>query len=235
MLRSSCLGLFASCALFAATPAIAQEDPDGWTLGGGFDLLELRAGKGDEIFIWDATFSLGDATDQLMLKTSGGGALDNQIDEVDAQLLYGRTIGATTLLAGVRQDIEPHDGTYAVIGAEGTFGPHLGWETFVFLSDDGDVTGELEAVSELPITGKLNLEPRLKVGWSAQGSAAEGARSGLTEAEASVRLRYSLSEHVNVYGGVVHERLLGATRRLARQQGDELNSTMAVIGIGFSL
>jgi copper resistance protein B len=50
-----------------------------------------------------------------------------------------------------------------------------------------------------------------------------------------LRLRYSLSEHVNVYGGVVHERLLGATRRLARQQGDELNSTMAVIGIGFSL
>jgi copper resistance protein B len=235
MLRSACLGLFSSCALFAATPAVAQEDAHAWRPSGGFDLIELRAGQGDELVIWDAAFSLGNATDQVMLMTSGGGALGNQIDEIDAKLLYGRTVGATTLLVGGRHDIKPHSDTHATIGAQGTLGTRLNWEAFLFLSDRGNVTGEMQILHQMPIKQGLYLEPRLKVGWSAQGDADTATRAGPTEAEASLRLRYSLTEHVNAYAGVIHQRLLGDTRRLGREQGDALQSTMAVIGVGFSL
>lgn len=229
------LAFFASCEMFLATPAAAQEEPATWTLSGGFDLIELRIGKGDELAIWDASFSFGDNTDQVMLMTSGGGSLGNQIDEVDAKLLYGHTIGATTLLAGVRQDIKPHDDPYATVGVQGTIGTRLNWETFAFLSSSGQVTGEAQVIYQLPITQQLYLEPRLKLGWAAQGDAAEATRASLTEGEQSLRLRYRVSNSVNAYLGVIHERLLGGTRQLAREQGEPLQSTMALIGIGFNL
>lgn len=233
MLGSVCLRFVSLCVLLAATPAVATSP---WTLNGGVDLLELRAGKGDDILVWDATFSLGSSTDQLMLMTTGGGALGNQIDEVEARLFYGRAVGDTTLLVGVRKDIKPHErDTHAAIGVQGTVGTRLQWETYAFLSDDGYLTGEAQIIYQLPITDRLYLEPRVAVGWSAQSVAADATRSGLTEGEGALRLRYRLTDKVNVYTAVVHERLLGGTRRLGRQQGEALQSTMAVIGVGFDL
>lgn len=233
MLGSVCLRFLSSCTLLAATPAVATAP---WTLSGGVDLLELRADKGDDLLFWDATFSLGNSTDQLMLMTTGGGALDNQIDEVEARLFYGRAVGETTLLVGVRQDIKEHArNTHAAIGVQGTAGTRLEWETYAFLSDDGYLTGEAQIIYQLPITDRLYLEPRVAVGWSAQGVTADATRSGLTEGEGTLRLRYRLTDKVNIYTAVVHERLLGGTRRLGRQQGEALQSTMAVIGVGFDL
>lgn len=236
MLRSAFLGFLFACAPLVATPAFAQDDAgdaNAWVLSGGFDLIELRAGKGDDLFFWDAAFSLGNATDQLMLVTAGGGALGNQIDEIEARLFYGRTVGNTTWLVGVRKDIKPHPGdNHAIVGAQGTIGTRLSWEGYAFLSDNGRLTGETQIIYQLPITDRLYLEPRLAVGWSAQGTAAEGTHAGLTEGEGTLRLRYRLTNKINIYTAVVQERLLGGTRRLAREQGDTLQSTMAVIGFG---
>lgn len=235
MLRTACFGLSLLClGLFSASAQ--ADDGDGWALSGGFDLIELRGGQGDDVFLWDGTFSLGNSRDQIMLVTQGGGALGNQIDEVQARLFYGRTLGNTTLLVGVRKDFTPHPrDAHAAIGVQGNIGTRLGWESYVFLSDNGRVTGEGQLVYQLPITDRLYLEPRIGAGWSAQGVAADAVRSGLTEGEGGLRLRYRLTDKLNIYTAVVHERLLGGTRRLARAQGDALQSTMAVIGFGFSL
>jgi len=236
MLRFACSGLLSLLAAFAA-PAVAQaEDAPGWTLSGGFDLIELRGGKGDALFLWDGTFSFGNSQDQLMLVTQGGGALGNQIDEVQARLFYGRTVGNATLLVGVRKDITPQPrDAHAIVGVQGNVGTRFGWETYAFLSDRGDLTGEAQIVYQLPITPRLYLEPRIAVGWSAQSSVAEATRSGFTEGEGTLRLRYRLTPKLNIYTALVHERLLGPTRRLARASGDALQSTMAVIGFGFTL
>jgi copper resistance protein B len=237
MLRSACLGFLPFlCALLAATPAAAQDDTQQWTLSGGFDLIELRAGKGDDVFLWDGTFSLGNATDQLMLVTQGGGALGNQVDEVQARLFYGHSTGNTTLLVGIRKDVTPHPrDIHAIIGVQGNVGTRLSWESYAFLSDKGRLTGEAQIVYQLPITDRLYLEPRIGAGWSANSVAAEAVRSGFTEGEGTLRLRYRLTPKLNIYTALVHERLLGGTRRLAREQGETRQSTMAVIGFGFSL
>ncbi len=206
-------------------------------LSGGFDLIELRSGKDGEIFLWDGSFSYGDPTDQVMLTMEGGGALDGPTDEVQARLFYGRAIGGNTvLLAGVRKDFKPHPREiHAAIGVQGMVGSRLSWESYAFLSDNGRLTGEGQIVYALPITQQLYLEPRIAVGWSAQDVVAEAVRSGFTEGEATVRLRYRLTDKINAYIGVVHESLLGDTRALARSQGEAAQSTVAVIGFGFSL
>ncbi|WP_313805738.1 copper resistance protein B [Sphingobium sp.] len=228
--------LFCVCALLAGGPALARDD-DAASLSGGFDLVELRTGREGDAFLWDGTFSYGDSTDQAMLVLQGGGALGGQIDEVQARLFYGRTIsGNTVLLAGVRKDFKPHPrDAHAALGILGQIGSRLNWETYAFLSDKGNLTGEGQVIYALPITRRLYLEPRVAVGWSAQGIDMEAVRPGFTEGEATVRLRYRLTDRINAYAGVVHERLLGDTRALARSQGEAVKSTMAVIGFGFSL
>lgn len=237
MLRSACLGLSFLCASMMAMPAVARADDTApWALSGGFDLIELRAGKGDDIFLGDASFSYGDAADQLMLVTQGGGALGNQIDEAQARLFYGRTVGNTTWLLGVRKDFKPHPrDAHAIIGVQGIVGTRINWESYAFLSDKGRLTGEGQIIYQLPITRRLYLEPRVAIGWTARSSMAEATRSGFTEGEGALRLRYRLTPKVNAYAGIVRERLLGGTARLARDAGDPAQSTMAVIGFGFSL
>ncbi len=58
--------------------------------------------------------------------------------------------------------------------------------------------------------------------------------SGLTDVELSVRLRRSLGENVNIYTGVIHERLLGGTRDIAIAHGETAKVTRAIFGIGLS-
>lgn len=237
MLRSACLGLsFLSALMMAPSVAAQAAGADPWVLSGGFDLIELRAGKGDEVFLFDGSFSYGNSQHQWMLATEGGGALNSQIDEVQARLFYGHTIGNATLMVGARKDFKPHPGDlHAAIGIQGMIGSRLNWESFAFLSDNGRLTGEAQIVYQLPITDRLYLEPRVGAGWSAQGVKAEAVESGLTEGEATLRLRYRLTGKITIYTAVVHERLLGGTRRLAREQGEARQSTMGVIGFGFSL
>lgn len=234
-MRFAIFGLLSFGCAMAASPALAQEEAA--ALSGGFDLIELRTGQSGDAFIWDGTFSYGDSTDQAMLMLTGGGALDGQIDEVQARLFYGRTIGENTvLLAGVRKDFKAHPrNVHAAVGVQGQVGNRLSWETYVFLSQRGNLTGEGQVIYALPITKRLYLEPRAAVGWSAQGIAMESVRPGFSEGEASLRLRYRIRDKINVYAGVMHESLLGDTRRLARSQGDSVRSTVAVFGLGFSL
>nr|WP_245405806.1 copper resistance protein B [Sphingobium sp. Sx8-8] len=210
---------------------------DAASLTGGFDLVELRTGDDGDAFIWDGAFAYGNGSDQAMLVVQGGGALGGQIDEAQARLFYGRTMGGNSvLLVGVRKDFKPHPrDTHAVVGVQGQIGSRLSWESYAFLSDAGRLTGEGQIIYALPITQRLYLEPRVAVGWSAQKIDGEGVRPGFTEAETALRLRYRLTARINAHAGLVLESLLGGTRALARSQGEAVTSTVAVMGFGFSL
>lgn len=240
LVRSALFGFFtALAALCGSGAAMAQAaaDDDKASLTGGFDLIELRAGRGDEVILWDGSFSWGDSIDQVVLMVEGGGAVGTRIDDVQARLLYSRSIGNNVaLLAGVRQDFRPHPhDSYAVVAIQGSVGSRFSWESFAFLSDDGRLTGDGQIIYQLPITDNFYLEPRAGLAWSAQRTESYGVGAGLTDAEASLRLRLKLSGKVNAYIGVAHERLLADSRDIARAQGETLQSTMAVIGFGFSL
>jgi copper resistance protein B len=231
--------LLGICALAAAEPALAQEaeEEDKAVLSGGFDFIELRAGKGDEAIQWDGSFSYGDSTDQIMLMVEGGGAVGKRVDDVQARLLYGRSISDNiVLLAGVRHEFQPHPhDSYAMVGAQGSVGSRFSWEGYAFLSDDGRLTGDAQIIYQLPLTEKVYVEPRAAIGWSAQRDEENGVGSGFTETEMSVRLRFRLNDNVNGFVGLAHERLLGDSRNIARAQGETLKSTIAVAGVGFSL
>ena len=200
------------------------------------DLFELHAGKGDEHFVFDSTFTAGGDLHGVALKVEGGSDVGPRIDDVTAQLLYTfAPAEGTSLLAGVRRDFRGGaDMNYATLVIVQDFGELLSAEHFLYLSEHGDLTGAAQVVASLPLGPALQIEPRAAMGWAAREIPAEETGSGITDVELSLRLRQAIGPVLNVYIGAIHERLVGGTADIAIANGDRSHVTRAVFGAGFS-
>lgn len=199
------------------------------------DLLEVHLGRGSDHLLFDSTLTLGDGADQLLVKAAGGSETRTAFDDFELQALYSRSVSDKVALQfGMRHDIRAgSDLTHGVAGLVAEVLPGLGAEHYLFVSQDGDLTGAGQLVLGVDLSPRLALEPRLAVSWSAQEIPGEGLGDGFTDVEASLRLRHSVGEHFDIYTGVVHERLLGSTRSIAVTAGDPSRVTRAVVGLGF--
>lgn len=200
------------------------------------DLFEVHLGKGDDHLLLDSTLTVGGGADQFLVKLAAGSETRTSFDDFEVQGFYSRSLSDSAALHfGVRHDFRAgSDLTHGVAGLVVEVLPGLEAEQYVFVSQDGDLTGEAQLLLGLDITPSLTLEPRVAFGWSAQAIPAEDLGTGLTDVEASLRLRRSFGDSFNVYTGVVHERLLGSTRSIAVAAGDPSRVTRAVVGLGFS-
>lgn len=200
------------------------------------DLLEVHVGQGDDHLVLDSTLTLGDGADQLLVKAAGGSETRTAFDDFEVQALYSRSLSDKAALhIGVRHDVRAgSDLTHGVAGMVVDVLPGLEAEHYLFVSQDGDLTGAGQLLLGVDLAPRLVIEPRLAIGWSAQEIPGEALGNGFTDVEASLRLRHALGEHFNVYTGVVHERLLGSTRSIAVAAGDPSRVTRAVLGFGFS-
>lgn len=200
------------------------------------DLLEVHLGQGDDHLLLDSALTIGEGTNQFIVEMAGGSETRTAFDDFEVVGLYSRALSETAALRlGVRHDMRAgSDLTYAAAGLTFEPLPGLAAEHMFFVSQDGDLTGGGELILGIDLASRLVLEPRLAFGWSAQAIPAEDLGSGLTDVEASLRLRHALSDSFNVYTGVVHERLLGSTRTIAAAAGDPFRVTRAIVGLGFS-
>jgi len=216
-----------------ALPAGAVEAEE---LSGGVDLLEIHTGSGDDQFVFDGELRAGGERHAGLVKLSGGGDVGPHIDEVSAQVLYEiNPREGVSLMAGVRHDFrEGKDLTFGAFGATAELGEILSLEHFFFVSERGDLTGEAMVLGTVPLGPALTLEPRGEISWSAQHIVEEELGSGVTDVTLSVRLRRGIGPLVNVYLGVIHERLLSDTKSIALANGDRGHATRAVIGAGLA-
>lgn len=223
---------FALLAAFAAVLPIEGASAQG--ISGEIDLLELHTDFDESNLLMDAATELRYDSRGLQLRIVGTGDIGPRVNEVEAEALFLQQVGPSTVLfLGVRHDFRPGgDLTHASFGGTHDLADWLSGETFAYLSEHGDLTGFGELVAAIPMAEGLELEPRAGVLWSAQDVPREGVGAGLTELSVSVRLRQELTENLNAYVGVIHDRLLGNTRELARTAGDSLQATRALIGVG---
>lgn len=228
-LLTLCTAAFALAALPASA---AAQVPVGLEV----DLLEVHLGQGDDHLLLDSALTLGGGANQFVLEMSGGSETRTAFDDFELVGLYLRALSdKAALRLGVRHDLRPGSNlTHATAGLVIEPLPGLELESMAFVSQDGDLTGAAELILSLEPAPRLSLEPRLALGWAAKAIPAEGLGSGLTDAEASLRLRHAITDSVNIYGGVVHERLLGDTRVIAEASGEPFRVTRAVMGFGFS-
>lgn len=200
------------------------------------DLLEVHVGQGNEHLVLDSTLTFGEGEDQLLVKLAGGSETRTNFDDLEVQGLYSRALSNKAALhLGVRHDIrQGSDLTHGVAGLVVELLPALEAEHYFFVSQRGDLTGAAQLLLGVDLTPRLSLEPRLALSWSAQAISAEDLGGGLTDIEASIRLRRSLGDNFNVYTGVVHERLVGGSRTIAISAGNTWRVTRAIAGVGFS-
>jgi copper resistance protein B len=200
------------------------------------DLLEVHIGQGDDHLLLDSTLTLGDGDNQVLVKAAGGSETRTALDDFELQALYSRSLSDKAALHfGVRHEMRAgSDLSHAVAGLVVGVLPGLEAEHYLFLSQDGDVTGAGQVLLGVDLAPRLVIEPRLALSWSAQAVPGEDLGDGLSDVEASLRLRRSIGQAFNIYTGVVHERLLGSTRSIAVAAGDPSRVTRAVVGLGFT-
>lgn len=244
MSRSSLHGRVASAlltglALSAALPgaARAQTMDDHIYTYVSFDELEYRPGLVEEPLAYDGEMWIGGDYDRLWLKAHGEQSTLERDGHMEAQALYSRTVSAFwNAQAGLRVDRRygGEGGATRALVAAGIEGLAPYWfqlESFLFVSQDGDVSARLEARYELLFTQRLVLEPEAKLDAAVQDVPEWGVGAGLGEVELGARLRYEVRREFAPYLGVSWARLMGGTADLARASGGDVGHGSFVVGL----
>jgi copper resistance protein B len=219
-------------AMAAARAQLAREHGGGTAWKVMLSTAELRPDDGPDAYTWEGEAWWGNDDRHLVLKTEGEGA-KGALHQAEVQALWSKPIGPYfDLQAGLRQDLaEGPNRTHAVLGFEGLAPYWFELEGAAFLSDEGELTGRLEASYDLRLTQKLILEPRAEVNLSATDAPELALGSGLTGAELGLRLRYEFKREFAPYVGLHHERRFGATADYARAVGESPRDTRLVVGL----
>lgn len=198
------------------------------------DQMETTLDKGEESYSWDAQLWYGGDINRLWLKTEGEGRFDaGGPEEVEVQALYSRALNPWfNLQAGVRHDFRAGpERTHAVLGIQG-LAPYLfEVDGALFLSDKGELTARFEAEYDQRITQSLILQPSVEFELSAQDVPELGIGSGLSSAEAGLRLRYQIVPEFAPYVGVTYERTFGNTADFARADGEKAGGWNFLVGL----
>lgn len=197
------------------------------------DQLEVRVQDGRDGYAWEGDGWYGGDYDRLWLKSEGEGEFGGPLESAEVQALYSRALNPWfNLQTGVRYDIRPRpDRAHLVVGVQGLAPYWFEVDGALFLSDEGDLTARLEAEYDQRITNRLILQPRVELELGAQDVPELGAGSGLSSAEAGLRLRYEIKREFAPYIGVEYERRFGDTARFARAEGEKPGGWAFLIGL----
>jgi len=160
---------------------------------------------------------------------------DGHVEEAELQALYGIAIAPYwDLQLGVRQDVRPQPSkTWAAFALQGLAPYFFETDLALFISDGGDVGARLEAEYELLLTQRLILTPDLSLDIYGQNDPITGLGSGLSKAEAGLRLRYEFRPEFAPYLGVQWSKKFGNSADYARAAGEETEDTALVAGLRF--
>jgi len=169
-----------------------------------FDRLEYRdASRGDDGTAWNAEGWWGNDLDKLWLKTEGEHDRDGTRD-ASADLLWSH---ATSTFwdwqLGARHDFgQGPSRDWAAAGVQGLTPYWFEFAATFYAGAQGRTAARLEADYDLLFTQRLILSPQLELNFYGKDDPQRDVRSGLSEAEAGLRLRYEFSRRLAPYVGI---------------------------------
>lgn len=202
-----------------------------------FDELEYVPGAAEEPVEYDGQMWIGGDYDRLWLKARGEQSTLETEGHLEGQALYSRAVSTFwNAQAGVRVDHRyaagPNDTRGLVAVGMGGLAPY--WfevESFLFVSQDGDVSARLEASYDLFFTQRLVLEPEMELNGAVQEVPAFGVGSGLNDLELGARVRYEIVRELAPYVGISWTRRFGETADMARLDGRPVSDANFVAGM----
>ena len=197
------------------------------------DRLEGRASAAEKGYLLDLQGWVGTDASKFWAKIEGDGVVGGDLEELELQALYSRMIGSFfDLQLGMRQDTSADKPrTHAVVGIQGLAPYWFEIDAAAFVSHTGDVTARVEAEYELLFTQRLVLQPRIELNAAFQDVEALGRGTGLSSAEAGLRLRYEIRREVAPYIGISWQQAFGGTADVARAAGARVAGTSVVAGL----
>lgn len=206
-----------------------------------FDLFEYRYNSsGPDMFVWDFVGWYGGNYNRLWVKTEGRQKLSaGNRGEGDLQLLYGRLIspfwdfqiGLRALSNLGNGSLRHNARPYAVIGFQGLAPGNFDVEPALYISERGEVSGEVTISADLYLTQRLIVQPRFQGEVTIQGDPRFETGEGGTQIDFGVRLRYDIRREIQPYVGVSWLRNFGANARLAREAGEAYDTIAFVTGL----
>ena len=197
------------------------------------DRLEAKIRDGRDGYSWDGEAWYGGDIDKLWVKSEGEGDFGSSPETAEVQALWSHAIDPWfNLQAGVRYDFQPDpERAHLVLGVQGLARYWFELDGALFLSDEGDLTARFEAEYDQRITQRLILQPRVEFDLAAQDVPEIGIGSGVSTAEAGLRLRYEIVPEFAPYVGVQYERAFGDTRDYRRAAGEDTGGLSVLIGV----
>lgn len=197
------------------------------------DRLEAKIRDGRDGYAWDGEAWYGGDIDKLWIKSEGEGDFGKSPEAAEVQALWSHAIDPWfNLQAGVRYDFQPNpERSHLVLGVQGLAPYWFEVDGAMFLSDEGDLTARFEAEYDQRLTRKLILQPRVEFDLAAQDVPELDIGSGLSSAEAGLRLRYEFVPEFAPYIGVEYERAFGDTRDFRRAAGDDVGGFSLLVGV----
>jgi copper resistance protein B len=183
---------------------------------------------------WEAHAWIGTDLDRLWLRSEGehrGG----RSERASFEALYGRAVAPWwDLLVGVRHDDAPGPARdFAAIGVAGVAPGKFDVAATTYLGTAGQAALRLEVSYDILLTQRLVLQPLVEINAYRRDDARRGIGSGLSTAEAGLRLRYDITRQFAPYVGWVRERAFGQTAALRRADGEEGEDARFVAGVRF--
>lgn len=240
MTRNDTLRTLLLALAVAASPAMAHDDSDEggsspeFTDDDLFTYVEAEAdyaSRHDGLLRWHVESWVGGDYRKLWLSTEGDSE-GGKVEEAGLQLRYGGYLAPFwDWQVGLRYDFEPRPLGHAVLGIKGLAPYRFETDAFVYLSEDGDVSAELEAEYDLLLTQRLVAQPYLEAELFAQDVPELGRGSGLSEAAAGLRLRYEIRREIAPYLDFGYSRAFGGTADHLREGGADRSELVVRTGL----
>lgn len=200
------------------------------------DRLEWAPGRAGEPVVLDALGWLGGDVNRAWVRVEGAASTTRSEGELETALLFGRIVAPYwDALAGVRMETGWGDGSDARFLLEvGLVGLAPYWfevAPTLRVSQDGDLSAELEVEYEVLFTQRLVMQPRLELTAAVQDVPERGVGAGLNAVELGARLRYEIRRELAPYLGVGWIRRTFDTAELARTTGEPVSSVSVVAGV----
>jgi len=231
-------GLSAFATMITVNPSFGEVESKTYY---GIQIEEAEARFGDEgerLFVWNGDAYYG--TDELKLRFLSGGEADTDtglLEKLESQLVLQTPISDFfDAKAGVRADTpEGTDRIYGVIGISGLAPQWIEVDADFFVSETGDTSARLDLEYELLLTNELILTSAADINFAFSEDTEIGIGSGLSSAEAGLRLSYDLLDRsISPYIGVSYERQYGDTKDYAIEDGEDAEAWAFLIGSKFS-
>jgi len=195
--------------------------------------LELDGGQsdhGDSIVAWDFDGWIGGDDHKLALKSEAEREA-GVTAHTEFWAMYSRNIATFwDAQIGLRHDTQANTLTYLVFGIEGLARYFFETEVHLFISDAGDLSARIRQENDLLLTQRLIAQPYFEAELYARDVPELEVGAGLADAEIGLQTRYEFTRDWALYLDLRYERKFGETSSIARDNGEDNDAVIGVVG-----